>query len=527
MAAAEQTIKANKANRTKNIARARSGNFLERFLRFIGSVRFGVVQLCILVALSMIGMLIIQQNVQGFDAAYATMTPAERSVYGTLGFFDIYHSWYFNFLLLLVSLNIILASIDHFPAAWSYIKSPKLTATRAWLLFQKQHTIIEINESSEKAAAEKIAAVFKANGLKSGITQSDNISYAADANGAKNYGEIIKQTNYYVFGQSGGINRLGAYIIHVFLLTLFLGHFVALQTGFDADVQMMPGQTTNKIELIQFALDKKERFDVQLPFTIFCTDIQQKLINPGGQIDVSNTLDWRTQIKITDPAIGETVADVSLNRPFNYRGYRFFQAQTLPIGNARTMKFELTPANGGEKQTVDLMRNGSAVLPDGTKIEAAGFFADFTLSNGEPATRSGEYNNPAAVLNVTPPDGTPVRVYAFANKLPDNAPVNAPKAGYRWKLAEFEKAPEAHVLSIKYDPYGAAFIAWYIGGFGLVGALAFVFFWSHRRIWAIIEPQESGAYQIVLGGNANRNHFGFEDKFNRIVSELKGGAADD
>jgi cytochrome c biogenesis protein ResB len=52
--------------------------------------------------------------------------------------------------------------------------------------------------------------------------------------------------NLFVFGESGKWNRLGAYIVHVFLLTLFLGHFVALQTGFDADVRMMPGQVTER-----------------------------------------------------------------------------------------------------------------------------------------------------------------------------------------------------------------------------------------------------------------------------------------
>ena len=48
----------------------------------------------------MIGMLIIQQNVQGFDAYFASLTPAEKLSYGSLGFFDIYYSWYFNLLLL-------------------------------------------------------------------------------------------------------------------------------------------------------------------------------------------------------------------------------------------------------------------------------------------------------------------------------------------------------------------------------------------------------------------------------------------
>ncbi len=103
---------------------------VNRILDFLSLVKFGVILLCILVVLSMLGMLIIQQNVSGFDAYYAGLTPAEKTVFAALGLFDIYHSWYYNLLLLVLSLNIVLASIDRFPSAWSYVSKPKLTGTR-------------------------------------------------------------------------------------------------------------------------------------------------------------------------------------------------------------------------------------------------------------------------------------------------------------------------------------------------------------------------------------------------------------
>ncbi len=125
------------------------------------------------------------------------------------------------------------------------------------------------------------------------------------------------------------------------------------------------------------------------------------------------------------------------------------------------------------------------------------------------------------MLNVTTPTGEKTRVFAFAAKLADNIPVGAPKAGYKWRLTAFEKSPLAHVLSIKYDPYNGAFIAWYFGGFGLIGALMFVFFFSHKRVWALIDTDANGKQQIVLGGEANRNNLGFEDKFMKIADDLK------
>src|ERR1044071_8810089 len=104
-------------------------SLIDRFLNLLSSVPFGIVLLILLIVACMIGMLIQQQELETFTGYYAELTPAEKTVYGRLGVFDIYHVWYFNLLLLLLSLNIILASIDHFPSAWSFIAKKKLTAS--------------------------------------------------------------------------------------------------------------------------------------------------------------------------------------------------------------------------------------------------------------------------------------------------------------------------------------------------------------------------------------------------------------
>lgn len=517
MSASEETIKPGQTSRQRTIP---LGN---RIINFLSSVRFGVVLLCILVVLSIIGMVIIQQNVQGFDAYFASLTPAERTVFGTLGLFDIYHSWYYNVLLLVLSLNIVLASIEHFPATWKYITKPKVKATREWLLEQKDNASLTLRGVSDEEAAAAISAAFKRNRYSAQTNESSHLVYPVDEDGKKIFANPYKRYSTIVFGETGKYNRLGAYLVHVALLTLFLGHFVALQTGFDADVRMIPGDATDQIQMIEFDLDKKEKFNVQLPFTMTCTDIQQKLIDPRGGIDVTNTLDWRTQLRVDDPEYGTIVADVSMNKPFSYRGYRFFQAQTIPVGNARKIVLDITPIAGGETTKVEIPRLGTAQLPDGTFIEYEEFLPDFTFNaDGKPDTKTGDYNNPVAVLGVTPPGSERVRVFAFGSNVPDTLPVAAPKAGYKWRLSEFEKSPFAHVLSIKYDPYSGAFIAWYIGGFGLMGALSYVFLFSHKRVWAMIEKGEDGDLDITFGGHANRNHAGFEERFARLINDIRG-----
>jgi len=498
MSAAEEVINSERVSAVPRVP------VLNRFLDYISSVRLGVVVLCILVVLSMIGMLIMQQDVEGFDAYHVSLTPAEKLVFGHLGLFDIYHSWYYLAMLLFLSLNIVLASIDRFPSAWSYIVKPKLDATRGWLLNRRRHFEMKADAGDAASVANAIEGVFKKQGFSTKITEKGNA--------------------FFIFGQTGRWNRVGAYIVHVALLTLFLGYFVALQTGFNAVLRLAPGQKTNHIEMQTFDLDKKLNFDVTIPFTIECTDIQQKLINPEGDIDISNTMDWRTEVKIADPGYGTNTYEISLNKPLNYRGYRFFQSQAIAMGSARNITLALTPENGGNAINVQVPRGGQTKLADGTIVAFDDFQPDFALGqDGQASSRSSDYNNPAAVLSVTPPNGQKTRVIAFSPAFADKAPVaGAPKAGYKWRLVDFEKSPLAHVLSIKYDPYNASFVAWYIGGFGLVAALGFVFFVSHRRVWARIEQTEGGTQDIVIAGEANRNHASFDDRFDRIVSTLRG-----
>src|SRR5436190_2852305 len=80
-----------------------------RFLKLLCSVRLGVTLLVLLGLACFIGMIVMQQNVAGFERYFLELTPAQRLVYGKLDLFDIYHSWYFNALLCAVSINIILA----------------------------------------------------------------------------------------------------------------------------------------------------------------------------------------------------------------------------------------------------------------------------------------------------------------------------------------------------------------------------------------------------------------------------------
>ncbi|HKP68675.1 MAG TPA: cytochrome c biogenesis protein ResB, partial [Pyrinomonadaceae bacterium] len=163
-------------------------SIVTRFLRFACSVRLGVILLCLLGLACLVGMLIMQQNVDGFENYYAALTPAQRLLYSRLGFFDIYHVWYFNALLCALSLNIVLASIDRFPKTWKFVSKPQVTVPVRWLAEQTGSTSFETASSDFQMRAEELMRRF----------------------GWKRIRVATKGGSTFILGESGVWNRLGA-----------------------------------------------------------------------------------------------------------------------------------------------------------------------------------------------------------------------------------------------------------------------------------------------------------------------------
>lgn len=469
---------------------------INRFLDLLCSVRFGIVLLVLLGIACMIGMLVMQQAVDGFDRYFAELTPAQKLVYGSLGLFDIYHSWYFNALVAVLALNIVLSSIDRFPKAWKFISRPTVTVPIRWLKDQKQTASLIISGELETVEA-SISTALKSSGWKRIRTKARN-------------GKT------FVLGESGVWNRLGAYAVHVGLLTILVGGFMTGQMGSTGQMPVQPGQSTNLMFDTVVNLDQTQQITKKLPFQIYCTDIQQKLIKKEESLSAMNTIDWITRFSIKDET-GTHEAMVQMNKPFDYRGYRFFQASFIPVGRARTITLNAIPENG-EPQQITIPRDGSESLADGTKIKFAEFRGNFSVGEENPDENTSDYPNPGAILRVTKPGSPPQTAYAFGSQMAEMPVAKKPVAGYTFELADFEKVSDQHVLSVQRDP-GATVV--YVGFSLLFLTLVAVFFFSHQRVWAAIEPSADGTLAVTFGGNTNRNANAFEEKFKKFVNLVR------
>ncbi len=486
------------------------GRAIDAFLGLLSAVPFGVSLLVLLITACMIGMLIQQVELETFPKYFAELTPGEKTIYGRLGFFDIYHIWYFNLLLLLLSLNIILASIDHFPKAWTFIRKKKLTASPTFAMTQRFRQQVDAPSLDRGTLTTRAASAARAQKFRIKVTEEESRTT--------------------IFAERGVWNRLGAYAVHVGLLTIFAGGFMTSR-GHTGGMWVEPGKTSDRMSKQVFNLESSTsefavaQQELQLPFSIEGLDIEQKLIDKNKGIDAGNTLDWLTSVKIRDfETKNEVSALVHMNKPFDYRGYRLFQASFMNLGSARQVKIRATPAAGGAPQEVTIARNGETQLADGTRLRYVEFNPDFTVDANRQVSvgpGAGTYEEPAAHLEVTKSAGGSSEAWAFTENFKKKM-ANAPfmqsnfleAAGYGFTLLDFEKVPQAHMLSIQYDP-GVKVV--YVGFTLLCLMLIGVFFFSHQRLWIVIE--DGKAY---LGGDANRNRLGFEDRAKRIAAKIVG-----
>ena len=342
-----------------------------------------------------------------------------------------------------------------------------------------------------------------------------------------------------VFAQRNAWNRLGAYVVHAALLTIFIGGFLTSRYGVGSAMEIEPGKTSNAFATREITVDGGRESQAFLPFQIECVDLEQKLIRPEGALDNSNTIDWLSYVRIIDKEHNvQRDMLVHLNNVGDYRGYRFFQSSFLPVGSARqiTISFEPRDAVGATLGPVTIKRNGSAEVPGIGTVSYVGFYPDFNVDNSGPTTLSRDYNNPVAQLQITGPDGKRTTSFAFNPQLSEHYLRKANEKvgreggqnpllvnGNKIILRDFEKASLSHMLTIQYDP-GRTPV--YMGFMLLIMSLCGVFFFSHQRVWAVIEPNGKGS-RIYFGGNTNRNRPAFAGRFNLLVQSATGGSKDE
>ena len=252
---------------------------MKKVFRYMRSMRFGILLLCLIAACSVAGTVI----PQGREIAwYAQNYPSAHPVILTFRLNRLFESWYFITLLVLLCLNLSLCSL------------------------LRIRTVVRASRGeAERAAAMPDTVLLRPEGVeKLRAWLEDRHCRSVELDGAVVY-------------HKNGIGRYGTFLLHLsILLTLVFGA-LALYTPTVTDQSCMPGES--------ILLEDGTEIHV-LDFHI---------------TDETGRLDYRSHVQVTLPdGRRSEEAELSVNHPFSFGAYKLFQQSFGTAGSVTVTNLE-------------------------------------------------------------------------------------------------------------------------------------------------------------------------------------------
>lgn len=452
-----------------------------RVWQTLGSVRTGIIVLIIVVIVSAAGTLILQRPMTDPDDMQRAYSPQTLHLLDRLGLTNVFHTWWFAALLTLLSVTIVLASIQRFPAAWRFFARPYRRTDwhfRAVLPAQKQIAIHDAEQGLEAAGS-----AFRSMGFKpQRVTSGEEVS---------------------LFAERNRLSVLAVYIVHASLLLIFMGGIIDAIYGYSGFVALTPGQTVNTIDL-------RDGSKKVLPFGVRCDGAGQENYTDGSPKR------WWSKLAVVESGRETDRKEIVVNDPLVHSGVRFYQASFGRTGQVDKVILSATPAaaSTGAKE-IALGVNGTADLDANTSVRLTRFVPDFVVRDNEIYARSNSPDNPAIELEVTSKDtGKAVKTWIFPAYANSSQGKESP---YAFAFRDLQMGYYTG-LQVSHEP--GQWLVW--SGCVLMGVGLFVaFYLVHVRLWAVPVMDDKGQLMLWVGGAANKNRFAFEERFRTLAGKIQ------
>ena len=462
--------------------------------KFLCSVKLTIVLLLSLATTSIIGTVIPQnQNPEAYLNAYGMFRYQLLSI---LGLFDMYHSWWFQGLLLLLTANIIICSVDRLKGSWKLIFNRRPTAKPARFI---NHP--EARKHNDKRSAQELIEIAEP-------LLARRFSYV----------KVFRSDEAtLVYGEKGRLSRLGVYVVHLSVIFLLLGGLVGSLFGFEGFVNLPEGETTDTIRIRNTGAIHR------LDFQIRCDDFELTLYDNGAPKE------YRSTLTILE---GEEVVkqkDIIVNDPLRYRGINIFQSsygklppeamarpQTPTPGSSQTYALTFASRTSGMSYSAEAEVGKPVDIPEG--------MGKFVIMAFDPAAKFRGMEVGAALKGIlTPPEGSPVEVLLplqFANfdKMRGGDVIISVAGQGQESAAAAKPSPVRYYtgLQITRDPG-----VWLVySGFILMIAGCFVtFYMAHQQVGIVIETLAENS-RVTVTGISNRNKLAMKNTIDRLIERI-------
>jgi len=461
-------------------------SIIDRIWNLFSSIKLAVVVFSIISATSIVGTIIEQQasperNIKLLTKFFGpNFAPSAFHILDTLGFTDMFRSWWFMALLLIFTGNLIICSIERLPKIWKVVKEPIRPVTPERLKALSINREIILKEKVDKAS-EHAAAVLKRYGFSASVIKEDKAVQ--------------------LYAEKGRYSRLGVYVTHLSILLILAGAVIGMLFGFNASLNLPEGASS----VVAYA---SGGLQIPLGFDIRCDNFNVSFYDNSDT--PKSYKSWLTILEDGREAVKKVI---DVNNPLSYKGITFYQASYGFVPN-RDAIFKLTvTSNSGTKEDVDIKFGEPFTIP-GTSV--TGKVVDFSPAlavdeSGKLYTYAETMLNPAAFMEFSENGSVKYRQWIVA------------RSPQTWKVAdgivEFKHLWGAQYtgLQVRKDP-GVWVV--YLGCMIMALGLYTSFFTGHARVWVWVRD-EKGAAKVVLGASMNKNKISFEQKIDKIAKEIK------
>ncbi|MBF0318031.1 MAG: cytochrome c biogenesis protein ResB [Nitrospirae bacterium] len=461
--------------------------------RFFSSVRLAVVLIALIGLLSILGTVIEQnaepeKNVRLFKKIFGEgLASTVYRISESLGFMDMYSSWWFLMLLALLAVNLIVCSIDRLPGIRRIVSRPMEPLKEEGFGhhgINKEFTC----KGSINDVRVKVATALKQLGFKPD--------------------EFIFERGVQYYAQKWQHVRYAVYVIHLSIIVILVGAVVGIQFGFRGFMKIDEGQTTDK------AFSRKGE-EYHLDFSIKCDDFT---IEFYGDTDTPKT--YRSWLTVIESGQEKLKTFIEVNHPLSYKGYTFYQSSYGPIGEENGVLVFRVKSKDGKSEMI-FKKVGDAFKIPGSTLEARimAFSPALGFNKDEkPYTYTEMLNNPAVYVLFREGrndkyGGWIFKRYPKSWDIPDGSKLElVDNWGYQYTGIQVRKDPGVWIV--------------YLGCICMTLGLYFAFFISHKKIWVLLVSGK-GKVDIKIAAYAHKHKGTFDTNIDKAFGPLRDQVAAD
>jgi len=467
-----------------------SADTVQSIWKFFASLRLTLIVLLSLAVTSIIGTLIPQNETPAaYFRAYGEFV---YRLFDVLDLFDMYHSWWFQVLLLLLTVNVLVCSVDRLSTTWRVIfpENPHFSADR----FKRRKNRREFYVAYPPSDLRPVVAREAGRGFGRTQVQENGDGFA-------------------FFAERWRLSRLGVYIVHASVILLLVGGLIGSILGFEGFVNIPEGQTVDTIRL------RGSGEVVALPFSVRCDDFSISFYESG------QPKEYRSRLSILENGRQVMQKDIVVNDPLRYRGINLFQSSYGEMGQQTPTRRAVPPT---EAVLIFTSRQSGMAyekrLAFGEAFQIPEGGGSFVLESYQPqAVFMNQPIGEALVGRLTPPGSDPVEVLLplrFANFDKMRKGETVISVGAVLPEAADSGPPEKRFytgLQVTKDP-GVWVV--YTGFVMMILGCFVTFFMAHEQICVDVAAESEGS-RIAVAGTASRNRHALAAKLQKIAERLK------